>query len=127
MPSSSCLGLKAPVARPKVLFVDCPGVPLSSVELSANAKSNLLASPLGFCVTPFRLVRLNRLKNSPRIWSLAPSWPTNQGMWKYFAVLKSTVAYPGPRNEFRPALPSQGPEPQRSRNGFGLGFCVDAA
>src|SRR5712692_5794950 len=68
--------------------------------------------------TLFKFVRLNRLKNSPRIWSLAPSFPTNHGMWKYLAVLKSTLAYPGPRNELRPAFPSQGPVPQRNKPGL---------
>src|SRR5215472_1669692 len=74
-----------------------------------------------------KLVRLKRLKNSPRTLSLAPSLPTNQGMWKYLDELKSTLANPGPRNEFRPAFPSHEPEPQFSRKGCGLGLVFEGA
>src|SRR5215467_4897297 len=103
-------------------FVD---LKLGSVMAMLRLKARLLVEPLG----PLRnkLVRLKRLKNSPSTLSFAPSLPTNQGMWKYLEELKSTLAKPGPRKEFRPAFPSHGPEPQFSMKGFGLGLVLEGA
>src|SRR5262249_44058132 len=54
----------------------------------------------------FRFTRLNRLKISPRISSVAPSWPKNQGMCTALIAFRLTFARPGPENVLRPRFPS---------------------
>src|SRR6266849_2763444 len=62
-------------------------------------------SELERSVTTFvRFTRLNRLKISPRNWTLAPSL-TNQGTRADFVTLRFTFARPGPLKVFRPRLP----------------------